>query len=273
METWPEPWLHGNRHRNEKETPMPAPSPDLRHTYRDHIVAGIDRILSTQDAALTRVRQVIVQALAADRLVFVAGSGHSHMVAEEVFYRAGGIAAAQAILDPELMLHLGAAQSTLLEREPGRARAVLERYPVGPGDVVFVVSNSGRNPYPIEMALVARERGAITVALTSLDHSRQTTSRHDSGKRLFEVTDHVIDSGGTYGDAALPIPGRDISMGPLSTITGVFILNALLAEAVAALARQGHAIDVYQSANRQGAEAEAAAHAMVERWRGRMVGL
>jgi uncharacterized phosphosugar-binding protein len=244
---------------------------DLRRQYRDRIFDIFDRVLAEQAAGLDAAVAAVARALAADRLVYVAGSGHSHLLAEEVFYRAGGIAAAQAILDPDLMLHLGAERSTLLEREEGRAAKVLAGYPVVPGDVVFIASNSGRNAYPIEMALAAQERGATTIALTSLSHARSTTSRHRSGKLLYEVTDIVIDNGGEYGDAVLPIAGRELRMGPTSTIAGVFILNAILAEAVDELTRRGIAVDVYQSANMQGAEA--AAKALIERWRPRIRGL
>ncbi len=139
------------------------------------------------------------------------------------------------------------------------------------GDVVFVVSNSGRNAYPVEMALAAKARGASTVALTSLQHTRLVTSRHPSGKRLFEVCDFVLDNGAEYGDASLPV-GRDgLLMGPTSTISGVFIINALLAEAVGHLVEQGITVDVYRSANAQGAEA--AADEMIERWKPRIKGL
>ncbi len=245
--------------------------PPLRRRYRDQLVSILDGILSEQQAALDAVRDAIADALAADRLVYVAGSGHSHLLAEEVFYRAGGIAAAQAILDPELMLHAGAHRSTQLEREEGRAARVLSQYPVAAGDVVVVCSNSGRNAYPIELALGAKARGATTVALTSLRHARSTTSRHQSGKRLFEVTDFVLDNGGEYGDAALPVGNGETRMGPTSTIAGVFILNAILAEAVEKLHARGIGVDVYQSANVQGGEA--AAEAMLRRWQPRIRGL
>jgi uncharacterized phosphosugar-binding protein len=244
---------------------------DLGRQYRDHIVDILDRVLAEQATALDAAIAAVAAALAADKLVYVAGSGHSHLIAEEVFYRAGGIAAAQAILDPDLMLHLGAERSTLLEREEGRAAKALLGYPIGRGDVVFVVSNSGRNAYPIEMALAARERGATAVALTSLRHASSSTSRHSSGKLLYQVADIVIDNGGEYGDAMLPISGREVRMVPSSTIAGVFILNTILAQAVEDLARRGVAVDVYQSANMQGAEADT--KALIERWRQRIQGL
>ncbi|WP_417308058.1 sugar isomerase domain-containing protein [Devosia sp.] len=243
----------------------------LRRTYRDQIVAILDRIVTDQTQAMDAARDAVAAALQNDRLIYVAGSGHSHILAEEVFYRAGGIAAAQAILDPALMLHEGAELSTQTEREPGRAEQVLARYPVGPGDVVFVASNSGRNAYPIEMALAARARGATTIALTSLTHSQQISSRHESGKLLHEVADLVLDNAGSYGDAGLNVGAGTMQMGPTSTIAGVFILNALLAEAVDLLAQRGISVDVYQSANMEGAEA--ASEALIARWRPRIVGL
>jgi uncharacterized phosphosugar-binding protein len=241
-----------------------------RQRYRDQLAIIFDRIIGEQSAALDAARDAVATALGTDHLVYVAGSGHSHLIAEEAFYRAGGIAAAQAILDPDLMLHLGAERSTLLERETGRAERVLADYPVEAGDVVFIASNSGRNAYPIEMALACKARGAITIALTSLRHARAITSRHGSGKLLYQVTDLVLDNGGEYGDAALSV-GNDIRMGPTSTIAGVFILNAVLAEAVDQLSHNGVDVDVYQSANMQGAEA--AAEEMIRRWQSRIRGL
>jgi uncharacterized phosphosugar-binding protein len=243
----------------------------LRTRYRNQVVDIIDNVIATQALALDAARNALADALAGDHLLYVAGSGHSHLLAEEVFYRAGGIAQAQAILDPELMLHLGAERSTQLEREEGRAERVLAGYPVAHGDVVVIASNSGRNAYPIEMALAAKARGATTIALTSFRHARQTTSRHHSGKMLFEVADIVLDNGGVYGDAALPVAGRDVRMGPTSTLIGVFILNTLLAEAVNQLAEKGVAVDVYQSANMQGAEHDA--EVMIAKWRSRIKGL
>lgn len=243
----------------------------LRNRYRDTVVGVLDAILAANEESLTAAGDAVVAALRSDHLVYVGGSGHSHLIAEEVFYRAGGIAAAQAILDPDLMLHTGAVRSTQIEREEGKAEQVLANYPVGEGDVVFVASNSGRNAYSIELALAAAKRGARTVAITSLAHAQQITSRHPSGKLLRDVADIVIDNAGVYGDAALPIDGRNVSMGPTSTIAGVFIINTLMAEAVAALAAEGVSVDVFESANAQ--TAAGATEAMIARWKPRIRGL
>jgi uncharacterized phosphosugar-binding protein len=239
--------------------------------YRDQVVQILDQVVTGQSTAFEAVRDAVADALAAGRLIHVAGSGHSHLVAEEAFFRAGGIAAAQAILDPDLMLHVSASGSSRLERESGHADRVLAGYDVLEGDVVFIVSNSGRNAYPIEMALAAKARGAKTVALTSLRHTERVTSRHSSGKRLFELCDLVLDNGADYGDACLPVGQTGLRMGPVSTISGAFLINAIMAEAVERLAGRGIAVDVYQSANGQGGEA--AADEIVQRWQPRIKGL
>lgn len=242
----------------------------LRQTYRDQIVGIMDRLLATEGPTWDSAIAAIVTALRADRLVHVAGSGHSHLLALEVFYRAGGIAAAQALLDEDLMLHRGAERSTKLEREPGRAKSVLRAAGLAPGDVIIVASNSGRNAYPVELALGAREMGALVIGLTSLRHSRGVNSRHASGKRLFELADIVLDNGGVPGDAGLALPGHPAPMGPTSTIIGVWILNTLMAEAVAQLAAEGVIVDVWQSANAAAGDNSAS---LIAKWRERVHGL
>lgn len=231
----------------------------------------LERIVDVEKVALERARDVVIAALRSDRLIYVVGSGHSHLIAAEAFFRAGGIAAVQPIFDPALMLHVSASSSSLMEREPGRATHLLSNYDIHDGDVVVIASNSGRNAFPIEVAAIAKERGATTIAITSIAHTSAVSSRHPSGKRLFEVADIVIDNGAPYGDAGLEIGPDKLAMGPTSTISGSFIINAVIAEAVDMLTRQGFSVDVYQSSNGEGGEA--GVEAMVERWKARIRGL
>lgn len=242
----------------------------LIEEYRDSITDMLRNLVASQRDKLATAQKWVADALAESGLVYVTGSGHSHIIAEEVFYRAGGAAAVQAILDPALMLHQGAQRSTVLERLEGYAEIVLEDYPIGPRDVLFVASNSGRNAFPIEAALFAHGKGAKVIAITSSDHAAHVTSRHKSGKMLADVADLVIDNQAPYGDACLAIPNSDKRMGSTSTISGTFIINAVMAEAVASLSRRGIAVDIYRSANSSGgAEAEE----IVKRWRSRIRGL
>lgn len=244
---------------------------EVARRYRDRVVEILDRIIFEQSAAFDAARDAVVSALAADRLIYATGSGHSHLIAAEAFFRAGGIAAVQPIFDPNLMLHVSASRSSLVEREIGRAEKIIAEYDVVPGDVIFIASNSGRNAYPIEMAVAARARGAITIALTSMQHTQRVSSRHPSGQRLFELADIVLDNGAAYGDACLYVGPESVAMGPTSTISGAFIINAIIAEAVDLLMDRDLAVDVYQSSNGQGAET--AADAIVSRWQPRIKGL
>ena len=250
---------------------MADPGMTLLDTYRDAVVGVLDRLATEQRGTLETAQAWVAQTLKQDGLVYVTGSGHSHMVAEEVFYRAGGIAPLQAILDPALMLHQGAHRSTQLERVEGYAASVLGAYPMGPKDVLFVVSNSGRNAFPIECALHARARGVRTVAITAMDYAGRVASRHSSGLTLHQIADLVIDNAVTQGDACLEIPGTGMRMGPVSTFAGAFIINVVMAGAVEKLAAEGVPVDVYGSANVD--TTEAGTGAIVERWRDRIKGL
>jgi uncharacterized phosphosugar-binding protein len=242
----------------------------LADEYCDSITAMLRKLVSSQRDKLEMAQNWIAEVLAQGGLVYVTGSGHSHMIAEEVFFRAGGAAPVQAILDPALMLHQGAHRSTALERLEGYAQVVLQDYPIGAKDIVLIASNSGRNAFPIEAALFARDKGAKTIAITSSDYAAHVTSRHKSGRMLHEVTDLAIDNHAPYGDACLAIPNSEKRMGSTSTISGAFIVNALMAEAVANLARRGIDVDIYRSANAGGGDD---AEEIVKRWRGRIRGL
>jgi uncharacterized phosphosugar-binding protein len=243
----------------------------LIETYRDKVVGVLDRLVREQRGALETAQAWTAETLRADGIVYATGSGHSHLIAAEVFYRAGGIAPLQAIFDPALMLHEGAQRSTQQERVEGYAAQVLGPYSMGDKDILFIISNSGRNAFPVEAALHAKARGTRTVAITSMDHAGKVASRHSSGRSLHDVADLVIDNEVAQGDASLEIAGTDLRMGPVSTIAGAFIMNIVMAGAVEQLAAQGVAVDVYKSANLD--NADTGAGAIVERWRGRIKGL
>ncbi len=235
--------------------------------YLRVVVDQLRHATNSQRTALENAASILASALLADRHLYVFGTGHSHMFAEEVFYRAGGLARAAAILDGPLMLHESASDSSRLEQETGRAEELLARYPVAAGDVLVVASNSGRNAVPIEMTLAARERGLRTIALTSLAHSRAFPSRHPSGKRLFEVAEFVIDHGSPVGDAALDLPNLPRRFGPTSSLAGLFLVNALVARAIELATLAGHPPEIYASSN---ADDPGWNEALLARYRGRI---
>jgi uncharacterized phosphosugar-binding protein len=156
------------------------------------------------------------------------GAGHSHMLSEELFCRAGGLGCVNAILEPALMPHSGADKSSRLEQDSELARVVFEDEVIREGDLILAVSHSGINPVVVEFASLAQARGVPVVAITSLPHSMATPSRHLSGKRLCELATVVIDTGCPLGDAAMAIEGLAVKVAAMSTIAGAVIVQALV---------------------------------------------
>jgi uncharacterized phosphosugar-binding protein len=212
----------------------------------------LPRVRDSQWERIATVAAWLGEALARDGWLYVFGTGHSHLLAEEVFYRAGGLAHAVPMLDPRIMLHEDAIEATYTEREAGFAARLMDQYPVAAGDVLIVCSNSGRNAVPIEMALLGRERGLRVAALLNLEQSRAWPSRHASGKKLADVAEVVIDNCGPNGDAWLDLPGMPGRIGSSSTLVGALIIQLILVQGVENALARGVTPEMYISSNTSG---------------------
>lgn len=201
-------------------------------------------------AAIQSAAAAVTEAARTDRQFFVFGTGHSHMLAEEVLYRAGGLACAVPILSATTMLHEGAVSGSALERTEGLVAAIIGRYGIQSGDVLMVISNSGVNAAPLEAARLGQASGAAVIALTSLEFSAAVSK---GGTRLADLADIVIDNGIEPGDAITGLPGSDLRTGPASTVVGAAIVNAIVVEVASALAQDGDP-PVFRSANMEGAK-------------------
>jgi len=224
-----------------------------------------------QDEQLGPIREagsLVAEVLRADRLVHVFGTGHSHMLAEEGLYRAGGLAPVNAILESGLMLHEGAAVSTRLEKLPGYSPIVADKYGFEEGDLLIVISNSGVNAAPVEMALLAREAGLKVLAICSVAYSKSVESKPGVSARLYEIADLTLDNLGEPGDAVVEVDGTGLKVGPTSTVIGATLLNAVFVEATCTLAAEGVEPPVYRSSNMPGASEHN--RRLVERFRGRI---
>jgi uncharacterized phosphosugar-binding protein len=171
------------------------------------------------------------------------------MLGEEIFFRAGGLVQINAILDSGLMLHVSALRSTDLERLEGYAAIVLDRYDLRAGDVLVVVSNSGRNAAPIEAALYAKQRELKVIAVTSMNAYREMAVRHSGGRRLAELADVVIDTCVPKGDALLHVEGLPHAIGPGSTIVGATLMHAYIHATVQEMLARSILPQVLVSAN------------------------
>jgi uncharacterized phosphosugar-binding protein len=232
-------------------------------TTIEQYIQEVERLISavkdTQADAIEAAAALCADALASDQFLFTFGTGHSHMLAEEIFYRAGGLARVCPILEDSLMLHRGAAASSMYERAPGLAALLLDsvdaiRY----GGVLFLFSNSGCNTVAVEMAELARERGLKTVCITSVTHSSRMTSRHPMGRKLMDVCDVVLDNCGCYGDAAIPF--GEYASGATSTVIGSMIMQAIVCRTVELCRERGFTPELFSSANTIGGDEKNAAH-------------
>lgn len=214
----------------------------------------INRIETEGCEAIEKAAAVLSSTLINGKRLYLFGTGHSHMLAEELFYRAGGLVNIQPILVEPLMLHISASESTVAEREEGIAEKIFNEYGMSQNDAVIIISNSGRNGVIVDMALLCKEKGLTVIALTNLEHTYAGTSRHISGKRLCEIADIVLDNFGCVGDACVEVEGVEGKICPTSTVTGALILNAIVAQAVENCAKQGFSPEHFASSNVDGGD-------------------
>lgn len=208
--------------------------------------------VSEAKAELARAGAVLADRFSRDGILYVFGSGHSHVFAEEAFYRAGGAARVCPILDPEYMLHVSARRSTELERQSGLAEGLLARYDISPErDALLVVSNSGANLLPVEVAQTAKERNMPVIAITSVSYALKSVAK---GGRLHEVADFVLDNKCPPGDALIELRHDLPKVGPASTVVGLALLNALIIETLARQVADGVTPDIYLSSGLPGAQ-------------------
>ncbi len=214
----------------------------------------IEKIENDDTCAIVKTAGVFKDALINKRKIFLFGTGHSHMLAEELFYRAGGLVEIRPVLYEPLMLHESASESTVIERKEGLAENLFNEYGMGKDDVIVIISNSGRNGVVVDMALLCKERDLNVIALTNMNHTMSGASRHKSGKKLYEIADIVLDNYGCTGDACIEISGVAGKVCPTSTVIGAMILNCVVACCVELCVKEGFIPEHFASANIDGGD-------------------
>lgn len=223
-------------------------------TYLEAMDDVLRKIRDTQMDAIQQAARVLADAIARGGMIYTFGTGHSHIIAEDVAYRAGGLACMDAMLEPSLTGHQHVSKSEYMERVEGMAEVMLNYWGVTPQDALVIISNSGRNAAPIEMAMLARERGIPTVGITSLAHSRGTTSRHSSGRKMYEFVDVLIDNQCPLGDALIHLEELPQPTGAGSGVAGLYILQAIVVQTVQNLLERGIEPPVFRSGNLDGSQ-------------------
>lgn len=222
---------------------------DTTLKYFSHLMQKIEEVKGKQIDNIKKAAYIVSKSCEQGGRLYTFGSGHSHILAEEVYLRAGGLACVNAILPPELMLHEMPNKSTLLERLEGYASILLKLYKVSNKDTLIIISNSGINNVSIEMALEAHKIGVKVIALTSLKHSNESSSRNITGKHLNELADIVIDNCADLGDASFYIDGIGVPTGATSNITGSIIMQTLIVTIIDYMIKDGFNPDIFKSSN------------------------
>ncbi|ENK6701048.1 SIS domain-containing protein [Yersinia enterocolitica] len=217
--------------------------------YLTGLISHLD-IAAKQTDVIDACANAMADTIANDGLIHVTGCGHSQMFAHEMWFRAGGLVQVNAILPPVLALYPYAPMSTFAERQHGLAAIALEgEKDIRPGDTLIIVSTSGRNAVPVDFALEAKKRGLTVIGLTSMAFTGAVTSRHNSGKKLCDVCDFVLDMGGVPGDATVPVPGHNFSTGSISSVIGFSLLNTITAKCIENLVSRDISPDIWRSVN------------------------
>ncbi|MCE5219601.1 SIS domain-containing protein [bacterium] len=223
--------------------------------YIEAVQGGLRQLAETQQEPMREAAEVITEAIVDRRQVFSFGASHSFILTEEMVYRTGGLMLVNPIYPQGMNLMVRPLTMTSqIERLPDYGALLLRNSPVKAKDVLILSSTSGRNHVILDMALAAREMGVTTIGITALDYSREVASRHPSGKRLFELVDVVIDTCSPKGDAAVEFEGFAQKSGPLSTVLGCTVVNALICQVIQNLLDRGETPPVFISANLDGGD-------------------
>ena len=215
----------------------------------------IARAWNSQQEKIAAAAEQIAEAIKRKNNVFIFGCSHAGILSEEVFYRTGGLAVINPIFFPGFMLNTKPVTMTSrLERIPGIGRMLLLENHLRKGDVLLIHSVSGRNTVPVEMAIEASNTGVYVMAQTNMEYSSGAASRHPSGKKLYEVSDLVLDNCGVPGDAAIRLEGLEEAVGPTSTAVGAALMNGLIIEVVEKLINDKIVPPVFLSANLDGGD-------------------
>lgn len=218
------------------------------YSFLPRICELLRQVEEKENDAIEKAAHAAYRSIQSGGLLHVFASGHSHMIAEELFFRAGGLVPVNPILADPLLVQEGAIQSMLNERKPGLAEKILEDIALKEGDTIIISSNSGINSVPVEAAAYAKKRGLTVVGITSLAATKVLPSKQTEGRKLFELCDIVIDNHVPMGDGLLTLPDGVVT-GGASTFSSLYIAQRIVLKIENLYLADGKQPPVFKSAN------------------------
>jgi uncharacterized phosphosugar-binding protein len=222
--------------------------------YWDSVLRIMHQIRAQETDAIERSAQLCADTIAGGGVIHTFGTGHSALSAAETFFRAGGLACVNAILEQPFSVTVGCLFSAWAERQSGIAGLILDRYDLRAPEPLIVFSNSGVNCIPVEVAMEARARGLSVIGITSRSYCEALAAERNLERTLITVCDIVIDNHGVAGDAVVPIPGSELRVAPTSSMAASLIYHMIVEQLAQNLAERGISIPVFVSMNAPGAK-------------------
>ncbi|NCB32695.1 MAG: sugar isomerase domain-containing protein [Erysipelotrichia bacterium] len=226
---------------------------EILKIYGDILTAKIQKIQQEECREVTHAAEILTAAIRAGRKIYFFGTGHSFMMSQEVYARAGGYAGTSMIpiLMPELNSASHLTKSTAIERLPEYADIIMNTYPFQEGDAIIMTSNSGRNGLIVELALRLKKLGVHVIAVTS--PNEKLISRHSSGKKLCDIAEAVLNNQTEYGDVSITLT-NGIPTGPTSTIISAYLIDAMMTEFMQMCISQNIECPIFESSNIDGGD-------------------
>jgi len=216
----------------------------LSESYLEKCGEIIDKI-KVQQEMISKAAGWFAESILSGNLVHAFGTGHSRIMVEEMWPRYGSFPGFNPIVELSLTNHNnvtgtnGQRQAMFLENVPGFAERILRNFAVDKKDTALIISSSGCNVVPVEMAEILQQRGVKVVAIVTKDHLHASASKRKDGKKLVDFADVVLDTGAPRGDSMIYIEGLETPVSPGSTVGGVMIINCLKAELAKLLTEAG----------------------------------
>ncbi|MBR4461343.1 MAG: SIS domain-containing protein [Erysipelotrichaceae bacterium] len=205
----------------------------------------VEKVKTTQQDNIMKAAAILADTTEKGGIIYGFGTGHSHLVVDDAFWRAATPANYCALLEPSATGNQEITKSYFVENTYGIGSLIVDYHRITDNDCMIIVSNSGNNIAPVDAAIRAKEKGIPVIAITAVEYSDYLKTKHKDGVKLKDVADIVLDNCSLIGDAAVEIENFQMKVGSTSTIPNIYLQNAILTQMVELLVQRGFEPDVY----------------------------